>query len=129
MQPKMVNRSPKVAIASASHCPEPMRADVENCHTGSSNIERQAEMLRRRARWGEPVSTTVISRKIERRVLKAFLHRITEYLGSLCGTQADGKPHREIIAMLANICFPDRTVDQDDVRKMLTDRRAGGSAR
>ena len=91
--------------------------------------ERQAEMLRRRARWGEPVSTTVISRKIERRVLKAFQHRITEYLGSLCGTQADGKPHREIIAMLANICFPDQTVDRDDVRKMLTDRRARGSAR
>ena len=27
-----------LATASASHCPEPVRAVVENCHTGSSNI-------------------------------------------------------------------------------------------
>jgi hypothetical protein len=91
--------------------------------------ERQAEMLRGRARWGEPVSTTVVSRKAERRVLKAFLHRITEHLSALCGTQADGLPHRKIIAMLANICFPCDAVVDEDVRTMLTDRRARGSAR
>jgi hypothetical protein len=90
--------------------------------------ERQAEMLRRRAGWGS-VSTTVISNKSERRVLKAFVHKITESLGELCGTQSDGKPHRRIIAMLANICFfPDET-DDENVRTMLTDRRAKGSAR
>lgn len=114
---------------SEPNSPPPVYAFRVFQHLIPELYERQAEMLWRRARWGEPVSTTVISRKIERRVLKAFLHRITEYLGSLCGTQADGKPHREIIAMLANICFPDQTVDRDDVRKMLTDRRAEGSAR
>jgi len=98
-------------------------------HLIAELYERQAEMLRCRARWGEPVSTTVVSRKTERRVLKAFLHRITEHLSALCGTQADGLPHRKIIAMLANICFPDEAVVDEDVRTMLTDRRARGSAR
>jgi hypothetical protein len=90
--------------------------------------ERQADVLRRRVKR-ESSSTTFISRKSECRVLNAFVHKITEFLGDLCGTQADGKPHRKIIAMLANICFPDEIVDHEDVRKMLKDRRAKGSAR
>jgi hypothetical protein len=90
---------------------------------------RQAEMLRRRAYWGEPISTTVVSRKRERRVLKAFIHKITESLGELCGTGADGNPHRQIIAVLANICFPAEDLDHEDVCTMLTGRRAKGSAR
>jgi hypothetical protein len=84
--------------------------------------ERQAKIFRRADR--ELFSTIVISNKAERRVLKAFVHRITEYLGELCGTRANGLPHRKIIAMLANICFPEMDdVDGEDVRKML-DRRA-----
>jgi hypothetical protein len=103
--------------------PPPVYSLAVSQHLIPELYERQAEILRRRA-GREPVSTTVISRKSERRVLKAFLHRISEYLGELCGTQANGLPHRKIIAMLANICFPDETVVEEDVRKMLTDRRA-----
>ena len=90
--------------------------------------ERQAEILRHRAKW-KSSSTTFISRKSKRRILNAFVHKIIEFLGDLCGTQANGNPHRKIIAMLANICFPDETVVEEDVRKMLMDRRARGSAR
>jgi hypothetical protein len=85
-------------------------------------------MLRRQAGW-EPVSTTVISRKSERRVLKAFLHKITASLGELCGTEADGHPHREVIAMLENISFPDENVTSEDVYTLLTGRRAKDAAR
>jgi hypothetical protein len=89
--------------------------------------ERQAEMLRRQAGW-EPVSTTVISRKSERRVLKAFLHTITNSLNDLCGTHADGSPHREVIAVLANISFPDENVTSEDVCTLLTGHRAKDAA-
>jgi hypothetical protein len=102
--------------------PPPVYAFRVFQHLISDLHARQAEMLRRQAGW-EPVSTTVISHKRERRVLKAFLHEITKSLGALCGTQADGLPHRQVIAMLANVCFPGEDVDSEDVRKMLTDRR------
>ena len=103
--------------------PPPVYAFRVFQHLISDLYQRQAERLRRQAGW-EPVSTTVISHKSERRVLKAFVHKITEFLGDRCGTQADGLPHRQVIAMLANVCFPSEDVDSEDVRKMLTDRRA-----
>src|SRR5262249_2834543 len=43
IQPKMVRRRPKVATASASHCPASVRAVIDNCHTGSSNIRCAAQ--------------------------------------------------------------------------------------
>ena len=36
--PRIVTTRPNVAMASAAHCPQPTRAVVATCHTGSSNI-------------------------------------------------------------------------------------------
>jgi hypothetical protein len=82
--------------------------------------ERQAKIFRRADR--EMFGTTKVSHKGEHRERLAFVHTITKSLGELCGTNPNGKPHRKIIAMLANICFPDEPVDDEGVRKMLEDR-------
>jgi hypothetical protein len=89
--------------------------------------ERQAKLFRQSGDW-KLFSTTKVSHKGEHRERLAFVHTITKSLGELCGTQADGMPHRKVIAMLTNICFPDENVDDEDVRKMLEDRprRRGG---
>ena len=83
--------------------------------------EREAKLLRRQA-GEEPTATTFVSRERQHRVRNAFVHKITDYLHVLCGTNADGKPHRKAIAMLVNINFPDEFMDQEDVRKTLARR-------
>jgi hypothetical protein len=88
--------------------------------------ERQAKLFRQ-GDW-EPVSSTKVSHKGEHRERLAFVHTITKSLGELCGTNPNGEPHRKVIAMLTNICFADENVNNEDVRKMLTGRRAKGSA-
>jgi hypothetical protein len=104
-----------------TNSPPPVYEFTLSSHLMFGLYERQAEMFRRRV-GNERIGTMVISRKSERRVLKAFLHSITQHIEDLCGTQANGKPHREIIATLANICFPEETVDKEVVRQMLEDR-------
>jgi hypothetical protein len=99
----------------------PVYAFTLGAHLVVEFYERQAEILRRRVGKGR-ISGMVISHKRERRILKAFLHSIAQHMEDLCGTQANGKPHREIIATLANICFPEETVDTEVVRQMLEDR-------
>jgi hypothetical protein len=83
--------------------------------------ERQAKRLHRKA--GEEPVPTRSSRKRRYRVRNAFVHRIVEYLGDLCGATADGMPHRKVIAVLATINFPDDAMDDEDVRRVLVARR------
>jgi hypothetical protein len=83
--------------------------------------EREAELLRRQA-GEEPTATTYVSRERQHRARNAFVHKITDYLHDLCGTNADGKPHRKAIATLVKINFPDEDMDEEDVRKTLARR-------
>ncbi len=119
---KITLRRPEINANS----PPPVYAFTLYPHLVVGLYERQAEILRRSI-GTEPISTMVISRKREHRVLKAFLHTISHHIEDLCGTQANGKPHREIIATLANICFPKETVDNEVVPQMLEDRLDRGT--
>jgi hypothetical protein len=89
--------------------------------------ENEATLLRGLARQEPAAPTTVVSRQSggkgrhpRSRPLKAFINCMTSHLRGLCGTGVDGKPHRDVIALLTHIAFLDAdVVDKEYVRKAL----------
>jgi hypothetical protein len=73
--------------------------------------QREAQLLRQYVEGHPPTPRTRISRQSRERKAVAFMHLMVRYIRELCG-----KPHREAVAAMTNIAFPEASATTDSVR-------------